>query len=202
MDYKDYNDYELLSYVSEKSEEAHNIIFEKYRPLIVSYSKKMLMYSNNLGIDLNDLVQEGMIGLSIAINTFDQSRDVTFYTYAKRCIENKIISLVIASTRQKHKILNESISFDMTLDDDNFNLEKLIGDNTNNPERLIISSETESEIIEKLKKVLTDYEYQVFELKRSGFSYKEIADILDKDAKAIDNTIQRIKNKFKTTIIM
>lgn len=201
MDYREYNDYELLSYVSENNEDALNILFEKYKPLIVSYSKKMLSYSKNLGIDLNDLIQEGMIGLSTAINTFDDMRDTSFYTYAKRCIENKIISLVIASARQKHKILNESISFDMVLDDENFSLENLIGDDSSNPEKVVISFETEAEMVKRLKEILTDYEYQVFELKRAGFSYKEIAGILDKDAKAIDNTIQRIKNKFKSLVI-
>ena len=54
-----------------------------------------------------------------------------------------------------------------------------------------------TDISKKLKDKLSDFEEQVFELKKSGFRYKEIADILDKDVKAIDNTIGRIKNKLK-----
>ena len=45
--------------------------------------------------------------------------------------------------------------------------------------------------------MLTDLEFQVFELKRNGFNYKEIAEILDKDQKSIDNALQRIRIKMK-----
>lgn len=52
-------------------------------------------------------------------------------------------------------------------------------------------------IILKLEQQLTDFEKQVFELKKNDFNYKEIAEILEKDVKAIDNAIQRIKIKLK-----
>ena len=42
MNYRDYNDYELLSYVSEKNEEASEVLFEKYRPLILATANRML----------------------------------------------------------------------------------------------------------------------------------------------------------------
>ena len=41
MDYRDYNDSELLSYIAENNEEANDIIFKKYEPLIVSIAIKM-----------------------------------------------------------------------------------------------------------------------------------------------------------------
>ena len=60
-----------------------------------------------------------------------------------------------------------------------------------------IVAENEDELINKAKELLTDLETQVFELKINGFSYKEIAEILDKDQKAIDNALQRIRSKVK-----
>ena len=47
----------------------------------------------------------------------------------------------------------------------------------------------------KIEKELTNLECEVFELKTAGFNYKEIAEILDKEPKSIDNAISRIKNK-------
>ena len=47
MDYRDYNDYELIHYISENSEEANDIIFKKYEPLIVNTAKKMIRYTHN-----------------------------------------------------------------------------------------------------------------------------------------------------------
>lgn len=198
MNYKDYNDYELVSYVKENNEEANNIIFEKYRPLIIKAATKMINYSSNSGLEINDLIQEGMLGLNTAINSFDQDEEASFYTYAKMCIERKMISTVIGARRQKHKILNESLSLEIYTDNDEVTfIDKLVADNSYNPENMIVESETEGILVKKILDVLTPFEQQVFDLKISGFKYKEIADILDKDAKSIDNALNRIKTKIK-----
>lgn len=193
MDYKDYNDYELLNYIAEGNEDANNIIIKKYEPLIIGIANKMYAYCKNNGLDKNDLIQEGMIGLNHAIDRYHEQGDTLFYTYAKKCIERKIISVVIGSNRNKNKILNESISYD---DEENLLL-KVLKDTSPNPEELMMDMEHEKDFILKVKETLTDLESQVFELLISGFKYKEIAEILDKDQKSIDNAIQRIKNKIK-----
>ncbi len=193
MDYKDYNDYELLNYIAEGNEDANNIIIKKYEPLIIGIANKMFAYCKNNGLDKNDLIQEGMIGLNHAIDRYHEQGDTLFYTYAKKCIERKIISVVIGSNRNKNKILNESISYD---DEENLLL-KVLKDTSPNPEELMIDMEHEKDFILKVKETLTDLESQVFELLISGFKYKEIAEILDKGQKSIDNAIQRIKNKIK-----
>lgn len=201
MNYKDYNDFELLDYVRENNEEANEILFKKYEPLIVNMAKKLYSTSNNnCGVEISDLIQEGMLGLSNAINNFNEVKDITFYTYAKTCIERKMISFVISSRRLKHKILNESISLEQT-DDNNFStLEYLLSDNTSNPEVMLLNIENQNELLRRTNNILTDFEKQVFELKINGFEYKEIADILDKDSKSIDNALQRIRLKIKNNL--
>ncbi len=193
MNYKDYNDYELLNYISEGNEEANNIMLKKYEPLINKIAGKMLPYCKNNGLEKSDLVQEGMIGLSHAIDRYKEQENTLFYTYAKKCIERKIISVVISSNRNKNKILNESISYD---DDSNLLL-KFIKDSNLNPEQTVLDIELEKVLINKIKNNLTDLEEQVFSLFIHGFKYKEIAFLLDKDQKSIDNTIQRLKSKIK-----
>lgn len=201
MKYTEYNDYELLNYISDNNEDAKNILFEKYEPLINSIAHKMLNYTRNTGLELNDLIQEGMIGLSNAMEHFKESKETLFYTYAKLCIERKILDLVISSRRQKHKILNESISFEFTDEEGNeSSLEYLLKDNSENPEFILLNDETEEEFLSLAKQQLTDLEERVFELKINGFDYKEISEILDKDPKAIDNALQRIKNKLRKVL--
>ena len=56
------------------------------------------------------------------------------------------------------------------------------------------------DVVDKIKSKLTSFEDEVFELMLSNFKYKEIADILDKDVKSVDNAIQRIRLKAKTVI--
>ena len=196
MDYKDFNDYELLNYIAEGNEDANNIIIKKYEPLINKVALKMLPYCKNNGLDLSDLVQEGMIGLNHAIEKYQEIENTLFYTYALKCIERKIISVVISSNRNKNKILNESISYD---DDENLII-KFIKDSSPSPEEVLIGEEIEEKLLSKIKDKLTDLEEQVFTLMINGFKYKEIAEILEKDEKSIDNTIQRLKNKIKKVI--
>ena len=210
MQYREYNDYELLNYISENNEEANEILFEKYKPLIVNISNKLYKYCKNKGLELNDLIQEGMLGLNLALKNYDQNKDASsdgknnicmfrIYTYARKCIERKIISLVVSTCRLKHKILNDSVSFEIKTNETDV-FEMVVGDNSYNPEDMMINYETETEIIEKAHNLLTDLEKQVFDLKISGFNYKEIAEILEKDPKTIDNAIQRLKQKMKKAI--
>ena len=193
MNYNNVNDYEILSLVAD-NEEATEELFEKYKPLIVSLCKKMYKTNQNNGLDLNDLIQEGMIGFSTAISTFDDAKDTTFFTYAKTCIERRLISVVKSASRYKHQLLNESY-FVEDLAYDNKSLENLLEDNNSNPENKLIDDENANELIKNIQKQLTSLERAVFELKISGFNYREIAEILDKDNKSIDNAISRIKAK-------
>lgn len=198
MNYKDYNDFELLSYVSEGNEEAIEVLFEKYNPLIVVTANRLYCYCKNTGLELNDLIQEGRLGLNLAINSFTDNKDTIFYTYAKTCIERKIISIIVAARRQKHRVLNESLSIEGSLELNNtFTFEKSLEDNSYNPENILVDIENQEELIKEIYSHLTNFEVQVAELKINGFEYREIAEILDKDIKSIDNAIQRIRTKLK-----
>lgn len=202
MNYKEINDYELLSYINDNNEEASEIIYNKYKPLIEKNANKLLKYCRYNGLELNDLIQEGMLGLSKAIETFNDSKDTTFYTYAKTCIERKQLTAIIGSQRQKHKLLNESIPFESydNVEEQVKTIEPMLIDNSYNPENVIFDFESGSELYNNILKVLTDFEMQVFELKASGFTYIEIAEMLDKDKKQIDNAIQRIKAKIRENL--
>lgn len=197
MKYHDYNDNELLSYISENNEEASNIMYDKYNPLIINTANNLFKYCKNLGIEKNDLIQEGLLGLHSAINTYDDNKDITFYTYARKCIESKMISLVVSSKRQKHRVLNESISLNDKYSESSLEIEDYLGDNSYNPEYRYLEKENENELINEFRKTLTSFEEEVFMLKINGLNYKEIAEVLDKEMKAVDNALQRIRTKLK-----
>lgn len=195
MDYQDLNDYELLNYVKENIEEANEVLFDKYMPLVNLECTDMLQYVAKCGVDRNDLIQEGLLALTNAINTYEEKKDNTFYTYAKTCIRRGLVSFVIKSNRQKHKILNESLSYD----NPEGSFDKILKDN-NDPLSIIIESSFQENVVDKIKSKLTNFESEVFELMLSNFKYKEIANILDKDIKSIDNAMQRIRLKAKAVI--
>jgi len=194
MKYSDYNDNELIDLLTE-NEEAGDILYEKYKPLIVKIAKQYHNPNISNGLELNDLISEGMIAFSQAIESYKISKEASFYTFAKTCIERKIRSVIVGTTRQKHKFLNESISMEEEFD--NFALKKVLGDNSQNPENLVVTDESIKILLNSLDDELSDFEKQVFELKKSGFEIMEIAKLLDKDYKSVDNTLQRIKGKIK-----
>lgn len=197
MEYKNLNDFEIINHVND-SEEATDVLFEKYRPLINSLAKKLYTINKTTGLEISDLIQEGMVGFSKAINTYNEHRDVLFFTYAKKCIEAKMISSVVGANRLKHKILNTSLSME-AIDEEVFHngLDKILADTSTNPEAIMVDYENLNALIDNITKNLTPFEEQVFALKKSGFTYTEIADILDADAKKIDNALQRIRMKVK-----
>lgn len=197
MKYQDLNDYELVSMISENNDSTE-ILFEKYRPLIYGVAKKQYKNNQNFGIELSDLIQEGMIGFNDAINTFQDHKDTLFFTYAKKCIETKIISYLVSATRKKHFVLNSSISMDYIDKKNDMNiLDRKLASDLLDPEQIMIDQEKTKDIIKYLNQELTDFELQTFELKKDGFTYKEIAEILGVSPKKIDNALQRVKNKIK-----
>ncbi len=197
MKYRDMNDYELLSYVSESDDDARNIIFEKYMPLINDRANHLYGYCKKLGLELNDLIQEGMVGLNDAIRTFSDSYDTMFYTYALKCINSRMISSIVKSGRNKHKVLNESVFLELNDEDQSNGFGKTLIDNSYNPEDVLLVEEGKNEILSAIDKVLDDSEKQIINLKISGFKYREIADIVGRDIKYVDNCMRKIRNKLK-----
>ena len=101
MNYDKLNDYELINLAKESDDESKNIIIEKYMPLINKMASKMFVFCKNNGLEKSDLIQEGMIALTNAIENFDNTKDTIFYTYATACIQRKLISEIIKANRNK-----------------------------------------------------------------------------------------------------
>jgi len=199
--YREYNDYELLEFVAENNEDAINIMHKKYEPIVINMAKEYFSTNNNLGLEINDLIQEGRVGLNNAINTYSDAKETLFFTYALACIEKKMQSALVAAKRNKNKILNESVSIEkMTTDIQVDYLKSLSDGNIFNPENLVINKLEQKDLIEEIKNNLTKLEKEVFALKICGFDYKEIAVKLDKEPKQIDNALQRIKTKINLLI--
>ena len=198
--YKDYNDFELLYLIGESNEEAINYIYDKYKPIVDMKVKKFIRYGKKVGLEYSDLFQEGMIGLSESIENFKSKKDVQFSTFANICIERQIYSALTKAGRKKHNILNDSLSLDNSVNDDNTILSDFIFDKTSDPSMFIESNESKKELYKQLSELLTPFEKEVFNLKISNFEYKEIAMLLNKSYKSIDSAIQRIRIKVKNIL--
>lgn len=185
----------MLYLISENNEEANEIIYKKYIPIINYKIKKFSNYSKKIGLEEADLFQEGMIGLSEAIKGFNEEKNVKFSTFANLCIERQVFTALKKASRKKHDILNTSLSLDSTYNDENTSLIDFILDTSKEPGLYIEDEETKENLYNEIVEKLTDLEKNVLILKINNFNYKEIGELLNKTYKSIDSTLQRIKTK-------
>jgi len=198
MNYKE-NDYELLYMIKEENEEAKELFYDKYKPLVEMKAQKFYEYVKNKGYELNDLIQEGMIGLSNAINDYEENKDIKFITFANVCIERQLLNFLRDINRHKHQVLNTSVSIDAENKGGITLLDILNDDNNPSPEDTFMLNEEQKELKDEIKEVLTEKEKEVFDLRYEGFTYQEIARLLNMSKKAVDGTISRIKQKIINT---
>ena len=188
----DHNDYELVFLAQEGNEDAINLIYQKYKPIIVKKSKNAIVFASHHGVEINDIMQEGFIGLEEAIRNFSQDTEATFYTFATLCIDRQIASYLRKMTSGKDRVLNEAVTI-------NDSLEKTMRDGMD-IEKYFIGKDNNKEIAIIIREKLTDFEKKAFDLRVKGYSFEEIAKTLNKDMKAIYNTFFRIREKIKKSI--
>lgn len=194
MNYKDFNDNELVAYAKENNEDAKNIIYEKYKYIIKILANKYKKSAYVLGIEENDLEQEAMIGFVGAIYTYNDSKS-SLKTYISLCVERQIYTTLKKANTLKNKINNEALSLEYDYGEETKLVDILSDNNLNDPLDNIIINEKNNEFIDKIKDSLSDSEKMVFSLMLAGHNYKQIAEILDITPKQVDNTRNRIRNK-------
>ncbi len=171
---------------------AEERLFEKYTTTVRALARPYFL----TGGDSEDLIQEGMFGLLNAVRHFDQGRDVSFRTYAQRCIVSRLFAAVRGASRFKHRPLNDSISFESPQFDERLILST---GNLRDPEELVITQELTDELQAELAERLSSLERDVLDLYLEGLSYTDIAAKLGRSVKSVDNAVQRIRHKLSRT---
>lgn len=201
MNYDEYSDSELYMMVCEDNEDAKEILFEKYKYVINIIIKKYNFKAKELGIDSKDLYSEALLGFTDAVKDYKEDKNTLFSTFLSLCVSRRLNKAIIHAQSKKNKMLNESYSLDKIYDKSGVPLIELIKDEENkDPLEHISEEEHYNELVEIIKKELSSFESQVFDLMLNDFNYIEIAGLLEKTAKQIDNTMQRIKTKAKNVL--
>lgn len=197
--YMDNTDEELIELIRKGEELALEHLIDKYKNLVKIKARSYFI----LGADREDIIQEGMIGLYKAIRDFKPEKQVNFYSFAELCILRQIITAIKSANRQKHIPLNSYLSLNRTVYDENDDctyIEMLTDNGNSNPEVLFIGNENKEDIEKKISHNLSKLEQQVLELYLNGKSYTEIAKLVGRDEKSIDNALQRVKKKVEKIV--
>ncbi len=201
--YEGLSDEEIIEKIRQGHNDAVDFLMEKYKNLVRRKAANLFL----IGADKEDLIQEGMIGLYKAIRDYQIGEESasSFYTFADLCISRQMYSAIKASNRKKNIPLNTYISLYGPAFGENKgnngeeNMESHVnfvhGEKNLNPEELVIDKENISVLEYTIERRLSDLEKKVIKYYRNGLSYVEIANLLGRSPKSIDNALQRIKTK-------
>ncbi|MGL5347314.1 MAG: RNA polymerase sporulation sigma factor SigE [Peptostreptococcaceae bacterium] len=181
----------------ENDESVKAILIERNLRLVVYISRKF----ENTGIDVEDLISIGTIGLIKAVNTFKLNKNIKLATYASRCIENEILMYLRKNNKKKTEV-----SFDEPLNVDLDGNELLLSDvlGTENDEIYkIIEEEIDKDLLLMALDRLSDREKQIMEL-RFGLTsrgrektQKEVATMLGISQSYISRLEKKIISRLK-----
>lgn len=198
MNYENFSDDYLLKMINESSEEAKDAIFEKYRYIIDIEVKKYLNMASVLGYDYNDLYQDALLGFADALNGYRDDRNASLARFITVCVDRRLQLSIKKAGRIKNKLIADSLSLEYNYEQFSSPLRDLLSDNSlNDPLEQIVKDEKLKELLSRIKETLSAAEYEVYTLMISGLNYNEIALILNKTPKQVDNSMQRIKTKIK-----
>lgn len=188
----DKNDYELLYLITQNNKDAEEIMLDKYNLLV--WKNVNLVYNDYvpLGIEKDDLYQEGRIALYNSFKAYDPNRNVPFYSFANICIRHSMIGYLRRFSSKANQLFYESISLDAYVADDVtiYNGEVISDDSC------ISALNQYDEQFGEMYLYCTEinnFEKNLLVLQVAGYSYLETAKRLHCSVKKVDNTLQKIK---------
>ncbi len=168
---------EMIGKLSEGDKSIRDSLIEHNLRLVVYIARRF----ENTGVDLDDLVSVGTIGLIKAVNSFNAEKNIKLATYASRCIENEILMHLRRTVK-----LKSEVSFEEPLNTDWEGNELMLSDVMGTDGDIVykkIESGVESELLGIALTKLNDKERKIMRL-RYGLSggkektQKEVADML------------------------
>lgn len=188
--YEGLSDEELIARAKSGDSEVLDYLMEKHKGLVKNKARTMYL----IGGENDDLIQEGMIGLFKAVRDFRPGRDAAFQTFARVCVERQMYNAIKNSNRQKHQPLNSYISLSGEKEGNEDPLKDMW---VENPESIIIDRENVRNLEKEISSALSPMENQVLKQYLNGSAYTEIARILKKSPKSVDNALSRIRGKIR-----
>ncbi len=183
------SDEELIVCFRNGQTQVADFILDKYKGLVRKKARLLFME----GGDQEDLLQEGMLGLFKAVREYDPERAASFFTFAELCITRQMLSAIEAASRKKHLPLNASVSIE---DLDETQVFGAFG-TADGPETIFVEKEAAEQLLTDINEKLSPMERRVLDLYLSGLDYLQIAKVMQKPGKAIDNALQRVRSKVR-----
>ena len=187
---------EMLARLNDDGENIRRELSEHNLRLVVYIARKF----DNTGVELDDLISVGTIGLIKAVNTFNSEKNIKLATYASRCIENEILMYLRRIVRIKGEV-----SLDEPLNVDYEGNELLLGDVLGTDNDVVykdMETDAEKEMLSEAMTKLNPREKQIMNM-RFGLdgeeekTQKEVADMLGISQSYISRLEKKIVSRLK-----
>ena len=194
----DRSDVDLVVAAHAGDQQAAELLMGRYRGAVRSRAANYFL----AGADRDDLCQEGMIGLYKAIRDFDPDNGASFAAFADLCITRQMLTAIKMATRLKHAPLNSYLSIDQPRESDDGRpySEAAMAEEGADPLDTLVADDALRTLMGVVDEVLSSLEARVLRLYVDGRSYQEIAELLGRGTKSIDNALQRIKRKLEAAL--
>ena len=187
----------LIILAQNHDEEAMETLIRRFTPKVTAISRGYFL----IGGDYDDLIIEGMMGLYKAINIYEPSKNHNFGAFASLCINRQMQNAVKNANRKKNNPLNGYLPIKhydgSKITDEENSLSKVIPDDNSNFEQIIVDKEFNEILIEKVKNLLNEEQFEVLNMFLNMESYTTMAEKMNMSVKQIDNMLQAIKKKLK-----
>ena len=196
MDYKDINDYEVLYMIKENDDDAVELLYNKYKPVIDKKVYKWKAVLKKLGISPLDIRQELYLAFTKAVNKYSEQNDTLFYTYVNILLDGHIKNII----KKASKVENTTSYIVYNDKDEEISLVDLIKDDTYQPSNNI----DVTDLLSHCKDFSTTLSFEqaiVFEMHLAGYKNNEIAQVVDKKNATVTVEISRILKKFKNYLV-
>ena len=191
----------LLERLMKKDVEAKNILIERNLRLVVYIAKKF----ENSGVNIEDLISIGTIGLMKAVNSYNLEKNIKLATYASRCIENEILMFLRKNNKIKTEIsIDEPINTDSEGND--MSLADILGTDNESIYKSVEDNDNKKILLNAIKK-LNKREKTIMQL-RYGFdgvdelTQKEVADKLGISQSYISRIEKKVINNLKKDFLL
>ena len=189
-----------IARLEQGDEEARKTLIEHNLRLVVYIARRF----ENTGINIEDLISIGTIGLIKAVGTYQPARSIKLATYASRCIENEILMYLRKIAAQKSEL-----SFDEPLNTDWDGNELLLSDVLGTESDLVmrpIEADVDRQLLRQALERLEPREKQIITLRfgldgRQERTQKEVADQLGISQSYISRLEKRIIARLKKEIL-
>ena len=190
---------ELVSNLNSGDQKIRSTLIERNLRLVVYIARKF----ENTGINIEDLISVGTIGLIKAVNTFNPEKKIKLATYASRCIENEILMYLRRNSKVKAEIsFYEPLNIDW--DGNELLLSDILG-TENDIVYNLIEDEVDKELLFTALKHLSEREKEIVQLRfglngRNEKTQKEVADMLGISQSYISRLEKKIISRLKKEI--